>query len=211
MSRFGQSIMKAIDKDISVEFINEVLHVLKERLQCEDSYVKIKFPYFLKRLSPVTKNESYSVYECELEGEKKGDNEPDIYLTVTVEYTSCCPCSRNMSMVDAESGKGAHNQRSFCKVKVHLKDFLWIEDLAEIVESKASCEIYNILKRPDEQYVTEKAYAYPKFVEDMSRDISLELDKCTNIDGYVVVTEHFESIHQYNAVAVTRGGSFHIS
>jgi len=218
MSRFAQTIMEAVDKDISVEFIDETLSVLKNVLESKDSYVKVRFPYFIKKAAPVTKTDkrgnpvtAYNTVECFLEGEMVNDKK-DVYLTCEIEYTSVCPCSKNMSLQDKEKdvGKGAHNQRSMCRVKVHLKDFFWIEDLVEIVESKASCQIYNVLKREDEQYVTEKAYANPKFVEDMVRDIAIELNKRTEIDGYVVVNEHYESIHQYNAVAVTRGGTHYI-
>jgi len=214
MSRFAQTIMKAIDKDVSVEFLDEVLHVLRDRLKSDDSYVKIRFPYFIKKKAPVTDNYAYSTIDCILEGSLVGDK-MDIYLTCEIEYTSLCPCSLEMSLTDKENevGKGAHNQRSMCRAKVHLKDFLWIEDLTDIVESAASCPIYNVLKREDEKYVTERAYSRGRFVEDAARDIALALDKRTEIDGYVIVNEHYESIHQYNAVAVIRSkeGSHYIA
>jgi len=230
MSRFSQVLMDvANSNDVSVDFIRNACMEMRERHEAIDAYVKVRFPYWTIKQAPVTKHESYSTHNCELEGRvvagSSGAPKVDVFLTVEVEYMSCCPCSKEMSLVDVNSwpsdlgaedrpGLGAHMQRSLARVKVHLSDpskIVWIEELVAIVNASGSCEVFNVLKRPDEKWVTEVAYSNPKFCEDVVRDIGIALDELGEIiDGYVVVTEHKESIHQYNAVSVLRGGSFYI-
>lgn len=220
MSRYGQTIIKAVKSQaFALDVIKEIMPVLKEKLGSENSYLKIRFPYFIDKKSPTTENTSPSKYNCVIEA-KYVQEKLDIYLTVEALTMSLCPCSKRMSQaidndaseeeVEAAPGYGAHNQRSIVRMTVHMNPFVWIEDLVKIAEEEASCEIYNILKRPDEKYVTEKSYANPKFVEDTARDVSIRLDAVKEIDGYVVVIENEESIHQYNAVAVARGGDHFI-
>lgn len=238
MSRFSQVIEKALEHNVmSCDFVDEVVTVLKERLESNDSYLKIKFPYFIKKTAPVSKNVSHFVVDCILEGRAFANGEIQKYLTVEVSYTSLCACSKEMSLLKTQLtpqeiehlretlsddalfdkvmgvGFGAHNQRSKCKITVQLKDFIWIEDLAQIVNECASCEIFNTLKREDEKWVTEKAYQDPRFVEDMAREVAIRMDKLIEeekTDGWLVVVENYESIHQSNAVAVIRGGDHYI-
>ena len=120
---------------------------------------------------------------------------------VLVPVTSLCPCSKNIS------DYGAHNQRSHVTVTIQTNDLVWIEDIVEIIEKQASSELYGLLKRPDEKFVTEKAYDNPKFVEDMVRDIASELNKHKSVDSFIVESENFESIHNHSAYALIRGGN----
>ena len=110
--------------------------------------------------------------------------------------TSLCPCSKKIS------DYGANNQRSHVTVMAETHGFVWIEDLIDLVESEASCELYGILKRPDEKYVTERAYQNPKFVEDIVRDIAVRLNRDERVRGYTVESENFESIHNHSAYAL---------
>lgn len=210
ISRFSQTLTKALQhKQVSIGFIIEVLYVLRDRLESHSSFIVLDFPYFILRKSPVTDNYSYSRYDCQFKGSLKKDV-LDIQLAVKVPYTSLCPCSKAMSI----SVGGAHNQRSEGELVVHLvapqQQIVWIEDLVQIVESVASCPIYNTLKREDEKWVTEKAYSNPKFVEDVARDIGEIMKSIEGVDGWKFTARHFESIHQYSAISIIRGSKFYI-
>lgn len=198
MSRYTEVIEDAVSKNLmSSDFIKEMLIACKNKLEAENSYIVVKFPYYLKRKAPVSEKVSHSVYDCNICGVLE-DGEIRTYLEVNVPYTSLCPCSREISKA------GAHNQRSNANIRVKFKnsnDYIFIEDIIIMVEEIASCPIWNSLKRPDEKYVTERAFENPMFVEDMIRDISLVLDKNDKVAGYKVKVRHFESIHQHNAVA----------
>ncbi len=117
-------------------------------------------------------------------------------IKVVVPVTSLCPCSKQIS------DYGAHNQRSHVTVTARTEGFVWIEDLIDIIEQEASCEIFGLLKRPDEKYVTERAYDNPKFVEDMVRDVAARLNADDRITAYTLESENFESIHNHSAYAL---------
>ena len=117
-------------------------------------------------------------------------------MKVQVPVTSLCPCSKEIS------DYGAHNQRSHVTVTARTCGFVWIEDIVRVCEEQASCELYGLLKRPDEKYVTERAYDNPKFVEDMVRDIAVVLNRDPRIEAYEVESENFESIHNHSAYAL---------
>ena len=135
-------------------------------------------------------------YEVTFNGEiADGDIEPNVNVSVLVPVTTLCPCSKNIS------DYGAHNQRSHVTVSVELGGFVWVEEIIDIVEQVASCELYGLLKRPDEKHVTERAYDNPKFVEDIVRDIALQLNTDRRILSYTVESENFESIHNHSAYA----------
>lgn len=123
-------------------------------------------------------------------------NKQQVVIKIIVPVTSLCPCSKKIS------DYGAHNQRSHITVTARVKGFIWIEDIIDLVEEEASCEIYSLLKRPDEKYVTEQAYDNPKFVEDMVRDIAARLNPDDRILAYRVESENFESIHNHSAYAI---------
>ena len=197
MSRYVEILNKVIRREVSLDILTTLLSELATKLESNDSYVKFSFTYFKKKKSPVAKRIGFVPYPVIFEGEMK-DNDTKLFLTVTVPYTSCCPCSKEISKF------GAHNQRSEATVKVELKTFVKIEEIIELVESIASCELYSVLKRQDEKYVTEAAYNKPMFVEDIGREIAANLDKWLDktINDYYVVVNHFESIHCHDAVAV---------
>jgi len=199
-----------IDKNLNLrEYLRELLKATRERLGATDSYVKIKFDYFMINEAPASKLKSYMNYKCCIEGKQKvieNDNIiEDIYLTVQVPYTSLCPCSKEIS------DYGAHNQRSFADVKVKLiqGQMCWIEDIIDVVVNNASAPIINGLKREDEAYQTEQMYENPRFVEDMVRLVAESLDEHyldKIISDYSVVVNHEESIHLHNATAIITAG-----
>lgn len=201
MSRYAIVLHEAIKDHIGADIIETLLDKLSTVLESRDSYVKFRFPYFIEKEAPVSKMKGYLDYECTLEGTMI-NGEKRKYLTVDVNYTSLCPCSKEISQY------GAHNQPSTASVKIELKKFVWIEDVVDLVENLASCQIFSVLKRPDEAYVTEHAYENPKFVEDMARDTAVALDKWLDdsIEDYVVVINHFESIHNHVATCITDAG-----
>jgi GTP cyclohydrolase I len=169
------------------------MNEIKKSLRAESAHMEIEFPYFIEKEAPVTKAKSLMEYMCKFWG-SHNDTE-DLIVGVEVPVTTLCPCSREISK------KGAHNQRSIVTVKIRFKKFFWIEDLIKIVEDSASSEVYAILKRPDEKYVTEKAYSNPMFVEDVVRNVAEKLEKDPNITWFSVESENMESIHNHNAYA----------
>ena len=167
------------------------------RLESEACDVEMKFPYFINKIAPVSKVQSLLDYEVTFIGKIKNDQFVN-QIKVVVPVTSLCPCSKKIS------DYGAHNQRSHVTVTVETNEFVWIEDIIKLVEQNASSELYGLLKRPDEKYVTEKAYDNPKFVEDMVRDIATDLKKDSRISYFEVESENFESIHNHSAYAMIR-------
>jgi GTP cyclohydrolase I len=145
--------------------------------------------------APVSGVESLMDYKATIFGEHR-DGATDVWLKVVVAATSLCPCSKTISAY------GAHNQRSHITVTAKISEHMWLEELIDIAEREASCELYGMLKRPDEKYVTERAYDNPKFVEDVVRDVAVALNKDARIRAYVVESENFESIHNHSAYAM---------
>jgi GTP cyclohydrolase I len=144
--------------------------------------------------APVTGVQSLMDYKATLAAELKA-GAIETWLKVVVPVTSLCPCSRQIS------DYGAHNQRSHVTISVRISENVWLEELIEVAEQEGSCELYGILKRPDEKYVTERAYDNPKFVEDIVRDIAVRLNTDDRIRAYVIESENFESIHNHSAYA----------
>ena len=194
MSRFVQ-ILNSHEREISVESFKDMLSEMVDRLESEHGHIEMSFPYFVNKKAPISGVESLLDYEVTLIGEIR-DGKPEMYIQVVVPTTSLCPCSKSIS------DRGAHNQRSHVTLNVRTCDFMWIEELIDIVEQEASCELFGLLKRPDEKHVTERAYDNPKFVEDMVRDIAVELNKEARISAYTVESENFESIHNHSAYAL---------
>ncbi len=193
MSRFVE-ILHA-EREISVESFRAMLESMTERLEADAGHIEMTFPFFIMKRAPVTGVESLMDYRASLIGERR-DGSTEMWVRVVVPVTSLCPCSKRISSY------GAHNQRSHVTITAKLRRHIWIEELIEIAESEASCELYGILKRPDEKYVTERAYDNPKFVEDMVRDIATRLNADERIGAYVVESENFESIHNHSAYAL---------
>lgn len=196
MSRFVE-ILNSHKPEISVESFKDMLVEMAQRLDAETGHIEMSFPYFITKSAPVSGVKSLMDYQVTLTGETT-HGQHSMTLKVVVPVTSLCPCSKEISSY------GAHNQRSHVTVSVQTTKFVWIEDLIELVEKKASCELYGLLKRPDEKYVTEHAYDNPKFVEDMVRDVAAALDDDDRIEAYVVESENFESIHNHSAYAMIR-------
>ncbi|MBU0500652.1 MAG: GTP cyclohydrolase I FolE2 [Gammaproteobacteria bacterium] len=194
MSRFVE-ILNNHEREISVESFKEMLSEMAERLESEAGYIEMAFPYFVNKKAPISGVESLLDYQVTLIGEiNKGL--PRMSIKVLVPVTSLCPCSKSIS------DRGAHNQRSHVTLSVRTRDFVWIEELIDLVETEASCELFGLLKRPDEKYVTERAYDNPKFVEDMVRDVANRLNNDDRISAYSVESENFESIHNHSAYAL---------
>ncbi len=193
MSRFVE-ILHA-EREISVESFRGMLESMTERLEADAGHIEMTFPFFIMKRAPVSGVESLMDYQASLIGERR-DGHTDMWIRIVVPVTSLCPCSKKISSY------GAHNQRSHVTITARLRHHIWIEELIEVAESEASCELYGILKRPDEKYVTERAYDNPKFVEDMVRDVATRLNADERIDAYVVESENFESIHNHSAYAL---------
>jgi GTP cyclohydrolase I len=194
MSRFVE-ILNQHEKEISVESFREMMAEMTERLEAESGHIEMNFPYFVNKTAPVSGVQSLLDYDVTLIGEITGDK-IDTYIKVIVPVTSLCPCSKKIS------DYGAHNQRSHVTVNIRTCSFIWIEEIIDMVEEEASCELYGLLKRPDEKYVTERAYDNPKFVEDMVRDVAVRMNQDDRICAYVVESENFESIHNHSAYAL---------
>ena len=194
MSRFVE-ILNGREREISVESFESMLRQMVEKLEAESGYIEMSFPYFINKSAPVSGVQSLLDYDVTFIGEIE-QGKYRFKMRVLVPVTSLCPCSKKIS------DYGAHNQRSHVTVTACTNDFVWIEDIVGIVESQASCELYGLLKRPDEKFVTERAYDNPKFVEDMVRDVAAALNRDRRIDGYIVESENFESIHNHSAYAL---------
>jgi len=193
MSRFV-AIMTEHDQVLTVESLQDLTRLMTARLEADAGYVEISFPYFVRKAAPVSGVESLMDYEVTLTGVRQHDT-TEAWIRVQVPVTSLCPCSKEIS------DYGAHNQRSHVTVEVRTHSSVWIEDLIDLVEDEASCELYGLLKRPDEKHVTERAYDNPKFVEDMVRDVAVRLNGDDRIRAYTVESENFESIHNHSAYA----------
>lgn len=194
MSRFVE-ILNMNEREFTIDSFSSVVKEMVKRLEAESGYIEMRFPYFINKAAPVSGVQSLLDYEVTFIGEiKQGDFQ--ITVKVLVPVTSLCPCSKKIS------DYGAHNQRSHVTITAQINDFIWVEDLIRMVEEEASCELYGLLKRPDEKFVTERAYDNPKFVEDMVRDVAAKLNDEIRIDRFVVESENFESIHNHSAYAL---------
>jgi GTP cyclohydrolase I len=194
MSRFVE-ILNRHEREISVESYEVILREMVVLLEAESGYIEMSFPYFVNKTAPISGVQSLLDYDVTLIGEMK-DGHAHVTMKVLVPVTSLCPCSKKIS------DRGAHNQRSHVTITLRTNSFVWIEDVVRIAEEQASCELYGLLKRPDEKYVTERAYDNPKFVEDMVRDVAAVLNADDRVDAYIVESENFESIHNHSAYAL---------
>ncbi len=193
MSRFVE-ILNNNWKDIQVKRLRKILREMKDKLNAPASHLVIKFPYFIEKRAPVTETPGLMVYDVTIYGSSYKQIDDFIYK-VEVPVTSLCPCSKEISRY------GAHNQRSVISLSVRTSTFVWLEDLIRIAETSASCEVFTLLKREDEKYVTEYAYDNPMFVEDIVRTVAEKCNNDSRILWYAVSSENFESIHNHNAYA----------
>jgi GTP cyclohydrolase I len=197
MSRFVE-VLNDHDNVISVHSFRDIVKEVAVKLNSESSRIEMTFPFFLEKSAPVTGVKSLVDYEATLFGDLI-DGDVSISTRVVVPVTSLCPCSKEIS------DYGAHNQRSHVTITVLAEAFVWIEELIELAEINASSQLYGLLKRPDEKFVTEQAYDNPKFVEDMVRDVASALIRDERIVSYTVESENFESIHNHSAYARISG------
>ncbi len=194
MSRFVE-ILNTHEYEITTDSFRDMITQTAETLDAEASHIEMSFPFFVNKSAPVSGVNSLIDYQVSFIGELK-DGKPIVTVKVVVPVTSLCPCSKKIS------DYGAHNQRSHVTINARINQFIWVEELIDAVEKVASCELYGLLKRPDEKYVTEKAYDNPKFVEDMVRDVAVLLNADNRISAYTVESENFESIHNHSAYAL---------
>jgi GTP cyclohydrolase I len=198
MSRFVE-ILNETDTKLGVTHTPLILEKIISRLNAENAYFEASFPFFMTKSAPASGAKSLMNYQVTLSGKIESDILTN-QITVIVPVTSLCPCSKQIS------DYGAHNQRSEITLKVVTNGKLSIEALIKLIESQATCELYAILKRSDEKWVTERAYDNPKFVEDVVRDIAMQLEKLDTVLAYEIASENFESIHNHSAYALSRSG-----
>lgn len=196
MSRFMEVLDEWRAKNLLGVDIKGILKDVQQKLNAQSAHVRFNFKYFLKKEAPISKAQSVMGYDCSFEGNLQKD-EYNFLLGVKVPVTTLCPCSKEIS------NYSAHNQRALIKIIINYDEnqHIWLEDLIKLAESCGSCELYPILKREDEKYVTEKAYDNPKFVEDVIRDVILKLKENKIIKSFEVECEAFESIHNHSAWA----------
>lgn len=201
MSRFVELLEDRSDP-LSLDDLRTVMVAMLARLDAESGEIQIRFPYFMKKTAPVSGVQSQLDYDVCWSGQVAHDGSIKLGMKVSVPATSLCPCSKEIS------DYGAHNQRSHIHIAADLVEVMSIEELVRIAERGASCEVYGLLKREDEKYVTERAYDNPKFVEDLVRDVALALDGDARIAAFTVEAENFESIHNHSAYArISRGAT----
>ena len=193
MSRFVH-ILNDHEGHITTETFKTMIDEMLLLLEADSGHVEMSFPYFIKKTAPISKVQSLLDYTVSFIGEVE-NGESKLNVKVLVPVTSLCPFSKKISEY------GAHNQRSHVTITVAIKDFIWIEEIIDIVEKESSSELYGLLKRPDEKSVTERAYENPKFVEDMVRDIAVYFKEDERVTEYTVESENFESIHNHSAYA----------
>lgn len=194
MSRFVE-ILNHHEYEITVESFKRMIVEMTEILHAEAGHIEMSFPFFMIKFAPISKVQSLMDYQVSFIGQIQ-NKVTSVLVKIVVPITSLCPCSKNIS------DYGAHNQRSHVTVQARLRSFVWVEELIEMIEQVGSCELYGLLKRPDEKYVTEKAYDNPKFVEDIVRDVAIRLNADDRITAYVIESENFESIHNHSAYAM---------
>lgn len=192
MSRFLE-ILGEQHREVSVHGIPTLLAKLKERLHSEASHLEVTFPFFMEKAAPVTGKTGMMPYTCGFIAESNGSE--DFILLVQAPVTTLCPCSKEIS------ARGAHNQRGIVTARVRTRGHVWFEEIIELIEASASCALYPVLKRPDEKWVTERAFDNPRFVEDMVREVALRFDSDERFRWYAIEVENEESIHAHNAYA----------
>ena len=197
MSRFLE-VLNEYREGMHPERLIELCRELRERLDADVAHVEMDFTYFINKHAPITGKAGLMDYPVRFTCEA-GPTGEDLIMSVGAPATSLCPCSKEISEY------GAHNQRCLITADVRFDGMLWIEEVAKLIESAASCPVFPVLKRPDEKWVTEEAYDNPKFVEDIVRDLAVILNEEDRINWYHIRSENFESIHSHNAYAeITR-------
>ncbi|MDP3540790.1 MAG: GTP cyclohydrolase FolE2 [Azonexus sp.] len=200
MSRFVE-LLEGRREALTQDGLFRMLEEMLLRLDARSGRIELAFPYFIRKAAPVSGVESLLDYDVTLLIEQPAGQQASLTLRVVAPVTSLCPCSKKISEY------GAHNQRSHITLEAKLRSAMAIEELVRFAEEEASCEVFGLLKRPDEKYVTERAYDNPKFVEDLVRDIALRLMNEPRISDWKVASENFESIHNHSAYAELVGSN----
>jgi GTP cyclohydrolase I len=199
MSRFVE-LLHLLRPEVSLKKFSVILENMKQHLNAASAHLEMTFPYFIEKKAPVSTSPGLMDYTCSIIGTSDPSGKVDLVSEVVVPITSVCPCSMEIS------DNGAHNQRGEARLSTRFKKFIWMEDMIELVETSASCDVFSVLKRIDEKRVTEKAFANPKFVEDIVRDVAKKLHADDNITWFSVSAENFESIHNHSAYASITSG-----
>jgi GTP cyclohydrolase I len=194
LSRFI-SILNQFEGAVEPANIETILSTMRENLDAGEAHFEVTFPYFLTKEAPVSRIKSKMEYKAGFFAMQGSDGNTDLITMVEVPVTTLCPCSKEISEY------GAHNQRSFVTIKVRANTTIWLEDLITVAEQSGSCEVYSLIKRVDEKYVTERAYENPKFVEDVVRDVTQLLLDDPRVEWFTVESDNDESIHNHNAYA----------
>lgn len=198
MSRFLEAL-NAVGHEVGTDSLPALVHDLTERLHAQRAHVDVTFPFFREKKAPVTGKAGMMEYECGFQCEGNGDFRTKLYARVPV--ATLCPCSKEISEY------GAHNQRGWITLRVQAAEHVWLEELIDWAEESGSCALYPVLKRPDEKWVTERAYENPRFVEDVIREVALRLDSDPRVTAYEAEVENEESIHAHNAYAFLKRGA----
>ena len=204
MSRFVEAL-ENWNEDLCYKSMKHLLEDILQRLQARKAQIIFSFPFFIRRTSPVSASSGLQGYACRLTGELSGplpEAKPEFLLEISAPVMTVCPCSK------AISDEGAHSQRADVRVALRLRGFNWLEEFIEIAENAASSPTFPLLKREDEKYVTENAFANPRFVEDVVRNVAEKLEKHPQVAWFRVEVESYESIHAHNAYARIERGSW---
>jgi GTP cyclohydrolase I len=203
MSRFIE-IFHQYREDLSMPRFLDMLKAIQNELEAKSAFGSLNFPYFMEKKAPVSGLPGIMSYQCRYQGwvSRRHDSETGKHFTVAVSVpvTTVCPCSK------AISDRGAHNQRGIVTVELELGPFFWIEDIIALVEKAASSPVYTLIKREDEKFITEQAYDNPKFVEDLVRDVYIDIKGLNQFPRFSVEVENFESIHNHSAFAYAEFG-----
>ncbi len=184
---------------LTVHNLRALLDALVARLDVSGGRIELEFPFFVRKTAPISGVASLLDYEVRLTGDLDRESFRQT-VAVAAPVTSLCPCSKEIS------DYGAHNQRSVVTITARMREPVFLTDLLRIAEEEASAELYGILKRADEKYLTERAYDNPRFVEDLVRGVAARLAADQRLEGFAVEAENFESIHNHSAYArITRG------
>jgi GTP cyclohydrolase I len=194
MSRFVE-LLHLLRPEVSLKKFAVILENMKQHLNAASAHLEMTFPYFIEKKAPVSTSPGLMDYTCSITGTSDPSGKIDLVSEVVVPISSVCPCSMEISDI------GAHNQRGEVRLSTRFNKFIWMEDMIELVETSASCDVFSVLKRVDEKRVTEKAFGNPKFVEDIVRDVAKKLNEDDNITWFSVSAENFESIHNHSAYA----------
>ncbi|MDR3264611.1 MAG: GTP cyclohydrolase FolE2 [Synergistaceae bacterium] len=193
MSRFIETLEEYHGK-IGPSTLEALTERLRTKLDATEADIEFQFPYFVRKKAPVSGIAGWMRHEASLRGAYRG-NAFDMITGVGVQVQTLCPCSKEIS------SHGAHNQRTMVNLRVRMSELVWFEEMIQMVERSSSAPLYTLLKRVDEKYVTERAYSNPHFVEDVVRDLAVELNGDERITWYEISVQSAESIHNHDAFA----------